>query len=265
MLRLKENKKGQFIIIATLLISIMIISVATIMYGAVTYFRHERWEEYLGVIDAIETNSHRLMEASLANYTLTGNPMILKANMDKWQRDLMKTYTGHGIVLRSSLANGTQTIYGATLQFSEGLATEWNEQVSFSAANATFDLNMTAIGLSGYKFITPVFLKMNITDALYHPASDEVGVRLIIQQENLVFVTDLQAANFIVFEIDGVSKNVTSRHYFDSQTHNAFIYELRYVHGGSNPGTLGNVTIGVVDTRGIKVTGQALNVTVTDA
>ncbi len=265
LLRLKGDKRGQFIIIATLLIAIMIISVGSIMYGAVTYFRHERWEEYLAVIDAVEMSSYRLVEISLANYTMTGNQTVLRTNLDKWQRDLMKTYTGLGVVLSSRLANNTQGIYGVNIQYSGGLAKDWSKRVSFSAANATFDLNITSVGLYEYKFVTPVFLKMNITEALYYPSSDKVGVRLIIQKENLIPLINLQAANFIEFKVNGEDKSFTFYRYFDSQIHNAFVYELRYVHGSSNPGTLGNVTISVVDARGIKVTCQVSNMIVTDA
>ena len=264
-MKIASNEKGQFIIIATLLIAIMIISVGSIMYGAVTYFRHERWEEYLAVIDAVEINSYRLVEISLANYTMLVNQTVLRANIDKWQRDLMKTYTGLGVVLSSSLANGTQDIYGVTILYDMGLATDWNKQVSFSAANVTFELNITSVGLYGYKFITPVFLKMNITDALYYESSNEVGVRLIIQREDLIPIINLQAANFIEFQVDGENKTFKFYRYFDSQTNNAFVYELRYVYGGPNPGTLDNVTISVVDARDIKVTGQVSNMTVMDA
>ena len=259
LLRLKRDEKGQFIIIATLLIAIMIISVASVMYGAVKYFRHERWEEYLAVVDAVEINSYRLVEISLANYTLTGNQTVLKANIDQWQRDLMKTYKGLGIVLSSSLANGTQDIYGVTIQYNMGLATDWNKQVSFSAANVTFDLNITSVGLYGYKFITPVFLKMNITDAIWYKGKgsdpDEIGVRLIIQRENLIPIINLQAANFLKFQVDGGNKNFTFYRYFDSQTNNAFVYELRY----SSPAQPSSITtvISVIDSRGIKVTGNA--------
>ena len=273
LLRLKKDKNGQFIIIATLLIAIMIISVASIMYGAVTYFRHERWEEYLAVIDAVEINSHRLVEISLANYTMlvnqTGNQTVLRASMDKWQRDLMKTYTGLGIVLASNLTNGPQDIYGVTIQYNMGLATDWNEQESFSAANATFDLNITSVGLYGYKFTTPVFLKMNIIDALWYEGEDsnpnEIGVRLIIQRENLIPVINLQAANFIEFQVNGENKTFTFDRYFDSKTLNAFVYELSYVYGDLNPETLDNVTISVVNAQGIKVTGQVSYMTVIDA
>lgn len=258
--RLKRDRKGQFIIIATLLIAIMIISVASIMYGAVTYFRHERWEEYLAVIDAVKMNSHRLVEISLANYTLIGNQTVLRANIDQWRRDLTKIFTGFGVVLTSSLANGTQVIYGVTMQFNEGLATDWNNQVSFSAANATFDLNITSIGLYGYKFITPVFLKLNITDALYYAGTSEVGVRLTVESENLIPVINLEAANFVEFQVDGENKTFTFYHYFD-QTLNAFVYDLRY-SSPTQPLSIITVVISVVDSRGIKVTGNAtLNVT----
>ena len=58
---------------------------------------------------------------------------------------------------------------------------------------------------------------MNITDALYHQSSEEVGVRLIIQIENLIPIINLQAANFIEFQVDGQNKTFTFYHYFDSQ------------------------------------------------
>jgi len=257
---LKKDRKGQFIIIATLLIAIMIISLASIMYGAITYFRHERWEEYLAVIDAVRTNSHRMVEISLANYTLTGNQAVLKSNLEKWQRDLLETYAGLRIGLESNLINGTQDIYGMAVQYNMSLAKDWNKQVSFSAANVTFDLNLTSVGLYGYKFITPVFLKMDIIDALYFESSNEVGVRLIVQREDLIPINDLEAANFIEFQVDGENKTFAFNHYFDIETLNAFVYELRY-SSQTQPSSI-TITVYAVDSRGIKVEGNAtLNVT----
>lgn len=257
-LKLKTDKKGQFIIIATLLIAIMIISVASIMYGAVTYYRHERWEEYLAIVDAVENNSYRLVEISLANYTQQENQTILKANMGKWQRDLMKTYTGLGVVLSPTLANSTRDIYSLTIQYNEGLAKDWNNKISFSAANATFNLNITSVGFCEYKFVTPVFLKMNITDAVWYAGKggdpDQIGVRLIIQKEGVIPIIGLQSANFVEFQVGGANKTYTFYRYFDSQTHNAFVYEFRY-NSQTHPSSI-TVVISVIDSRGIKVTGS---------
>jgi hypothetical protein len=260
-----RQKSGQFIIIAALMISILIVSLGAILYGTITYFRHERWEEYLSLIDTIKIGSCRVVEISLANFTLTLNSSILKDNLNDWRRDIIKAYGGYGVVLSPELAEGAYQTDDLNVTYSSGLNSTWNKKVSFLAANATFQLNMTSIGLYGYKFTTFVLLRMNITDALYYSSSDEVGVRLIVKRENLKPLTDLQASNFVEFQVDGESKSFAVLHYYDSQTLNAFVYELRYVHGPPNPGTLGNVTISLVDTRSIKVTGQVFNLTVTDA
>jgi len=225
------------------------------MYGAVTYFRHERWEEYLTVIDTVKTSSNRLVEISLANYTLTGNQTVLRVNLERWQRDLMNTYTSLGVVLAWNLANSTQAAYNVTIPYSMGLAKDWNKQKSFSAANVTFALNITSVGLYGYKFVAPVFLQMNITDALYYQSSGEVGVRLVIYREELIPIINLEAINFIEFQIDGNNKNFSFYRYFDSQTINAFVYELRY-SSQTQPSNI-TASIGVVDSRGIKVVGDA--------
>ena len=245
-----------------------------------------RWcarEEYLSVIDAVEINSYRLVEISLTNYTMTGNQMVLRANMDKWQRDLMKTYTGLGIGLASNLTNGTQNIYGVNIQYNMSIATDWNKTVSFSAANVTFELNITSVGLYGYKFITPVFLKMSITDALWYEGQgsnpDEIGVRVVIESEGPRPVANLRESNFLMFQVNGVplTQNFTLYRYYESQSRplgasnpeipalNTFVYELRYDGVSSNPETLNNVTISIMDTRNIQVTGQTFNLTVVDA
>ena len=69
MRKLIRNKKGQFVIIAFLLMAIMIISMGAIIHRAGTYYKHEPWEEYLTLISDIEVNSRRLVELSLVNYT----------------------------------------------------------------------------------------------------------------------------------------------------------------------------------------------------
>ena len=255
-LRLKRDKKGQFIIIATLLIAIMIISVASIMYGAVTYFRHERWEEYLAVIDAVKINSHRLVEISLANYTMLVNQTVLKDNMDKWQRDLMKTYTGLGIVLAPSLVNGTQDIYGVNIEYNMSLDTDWNEQVSFSAANVTFNLNITSVGLYGYKFISAPFVKEEILSAVYD--SQSLTIKLAVDKEGLMPITNLPESSFSLnIYVSGQWQSVDfslNRYYDIELSIDRFIYELYSDNLSSQPSV---VSVTAIETRNIKVVANS--------
>jgi len=255
-MRLVREKRGQFIIIAALLIATMIVSASVVMFSAVTYFKHERWEEYIIVIDGVETGTANVLKLSLANYTQTWNPNVLKTNLDSWRQDVKRAYSGFGALLGYSLASGPYSAYGMNLNYNLGLASSWNQPTSFSAANATVSLNITSVGLTGYRFASTVFLRMRIVDARWYSGTGQVGVRVIVDAEGPIPVTNLQVSNFVLFQIGGVNKTINSLvRYYESQSLNAFVYELRYSSSG-NPGTI-TATVGVVDTRSIKVTGQA--------
>jgi hypothetical protein len=261
------NKRGQFIIIAALLISIMIISASAVMFSAVTYFRHEHWEEYLIVIDGVKTGTANVLQLSLANYTQTLNNTVLKTNMDSWRMDVTKAYTGFGAITSYSLASGARTVYGMSLSYVNGLASTWNQQISFSAANATGNLNITSVGLTGYGFTSSVFLKMNIADALWYDGQGndpgQIGVRVVMYAEGPALLTNLAKSNFVLFQIGGVNQTYTFIRYYESTSHsgnpalNSFVYELRYTHSSKNQPASVIATVSVVDARGIKVTGQA--------
>jgi len=268
--RVVRDKRGQFIVIAALLIAIMIVSASAVMFSAVTYFKHERWEEYLTVIGGVEMGTSSVLEISLANYTQTLNGTVLKTNLDCWRDAVKRAYSGFGAILDYSLAIGSYSAYGMNPNYNLGLNRTWNKQISFSAANATASFDITSVGLTGYRFASTVFLKMNIADVLWYDGKGGspgpfVGVRVVLYAEGPVFLTNLQKSNFVLFQIKtgGVWVNQTFSlvRYYESTGHsgnpalNAYVYELRYDASSD----LGSVTaaVGVVDSRGVKVVGQA--------
>jgi len=264
-----RNKRGQFIIIAALLIALMIISASAIMFSAVTYFEHERWEEYLIVIDGVKAGTVNVLTVSLANYTRTLNGSVLKTNLDSWRDAVKGAYSGFGAIMGYSLASGSYSAYGMNpINYNLGLASTWNQRISFSAANVTTSLNISSVGLTGYRFSSVVFLKMNITDVLWYSGQGQnpgpfVGVRVVMYAEGPVFLTNLQKSNFVLFQVGGVNKTFTLVRYYESSSvkHsgnpglNAYVYELRY-DASSDPGSV-TATVGVVDSRGVRVIGQA--------
>jgi len=236
MKKLIKHKKGQFIIIAVLMIAIMITSIGALMHRAVTYYKHEPWQEYLTLIGSIELNSRRLVELSLANYTNTPNqtnPNILKNNLENWQINLTRIYPGYGIALNYTLANGTNYNYYL------GLACDWNKNASFSAANANFNLNIASIGLTGYKFTATAFLNLTIVSI----TSNEIDVA--VKGEDGTPTTNLKEENFQVSNLTVTS--VTS-HY--DQT-DILVYTIECNENISTP-----VTMKVWDQRGIQVTAK---------
>ena len=178
MRRLIVQKSGQFVIIAVLMIALMIISIAPLLHRTVTYYKHEPWEEYLALIGSVELNSERLVTLSLANYTQTLNQNILTENLEKWQIDIMKIYSGRGISL---------TYETAYLNYS------WKKQQSLSMANVTFILDIESIGLEGYKFTAVKLLNLTII------AINESNIIVTVKDENKAPVTDLEE-NFKVID-----------------------------------------------------------------
>ncbi len=231
-----RNKKGQFVIIAVLLVALMIISVGALLHGAVTYYKHEPWEEYSTLIGDIELNSRRLLELSLVNYTQTDNVNVLNYSLGQWRLDLMRMYRSSGITLNFTLENGPTTVYGESLDFAQGLAKRWNQSVSVSSARANFTLSIGSIGLEGYKFTAEAFLKLRVIDY----TANEVNVA--VHAENNMPVSDLKAENF---KVNGAPvANITSS--YDPT------YTLKYTipYAGASP-----PMVDVWDNRAIHITG----------
>lgn len=233
MRNLIEDKKGQFIIIAFLMIAIMIISIGAIMHEAVTYYKHEPWEEYLSIIGNIELNSRRVVELSLANYTstldLNGSTVtqeVLRLNLQRWQSDLTRIYPGYGVALGIH---------------SPGLTVNWNNKSASSIGNTTLTLNITSIGLRTYKFRATTLLTLGI---LGSPSNNKVNVTMT--QEDGKSIANLKADNF---QVNGIKPiGVTSRYYNETYP---IIYTLRSNSSISSP-----VTVKAWDMRGIQVTAE---------
>mgnify|MGYP007084790482 FL=1 len=230
-----KHRKGQFIVIAVLMIAIMIVSLGGVLYGAVTYYKRERWEEYLGIIDHVKISCGRLVEISLANYTLTNNTNILMDNLIRWQSDLKKVYPGFGIILNYS---------------NLGLACQWYTNVSFSVANVTFTMNITSVGLTGYNFTASVFLRMKILEWMWVDSkSKELVVRLAVDKEELVPVTTLKEDNFSLIGLNYTNFSVPRSY---NETY-GFIYEI---HCNTQAPPL-NVEVALIDSRNIKVIARS--------
>lgn len=217
-----------------MMIALMIISIGAIMYSAGTYYRYEQWEEYITLVEHVKLSTIRLVEISLANYTAPGNnsTSILKDNLDQWQNDLRKAYPGYGVVLTYNSTDGTN------INYSQGLASHWYENVSYSAANATFNLNITSIGLTGYKFMATAFLRLEILNVT--TSTNEITVA--VTGEDGKPITNLKKDNF---HVDGPNIISATSSYHQNYV---LVYTIK-----CNQTITAPVTVIVRDQRGIQV------------
>jgi hypothetical protein len=257
---LARNRRGQFIIIAAILISIMIVSVSTVIYGTVTYYRQERWEEYVTIVDSIKAASCNLLQVGLANYTQALNPDLnrnaTRDYFNQWIRDARTAYPAFGIDVGYALANRAYTAYGESINYNLGLARSWGSTKSYSASNATVSIDVASVGLTGYNFSSNVFLRMSILGATYYSGSKYVLIYLTVEKEGPAPVIGLQASNFPSVKLSGVAQSITIRRYY-SDTYNCFIYELKVSPFTSLPSSA-NVTL--LDSRGIKTVSYTTSI-----
>jgi hypothetical protein len=220
------NKKGQFVIIAVLLVAIMLISVGSLMHGAVTYYKHEPWEEYLTLMANIELNSRRLVELSLANYTQTLNQDILQINVANWQAYLTTLYPSSGIALTAT---------------SMELTRDWNQTKSISSGTSDFTLDIKSIGLTGYRFTATAFLSLKIIEV------DSNNITVAVKGEDNIPVTDLTKNNFQVMDAETTINKVTPVY----NSAEILVYVINCDVPITEP-----FTVTVVDQRGIKVVAK---------
>ncbi len=238
-----RRNRGQFVIIAALIMAILIISTGTLMYRATTFFRLEPWKEYTTLIGDVELNSHRLAELSLADYTQNqANPSIFSDNLLAWQKDLRTMYPSKELSLSADPAEGPQNLFGLNPVFHLGLCMSWNQSTSYSAAQAHFTLGINSVGLDGYQFSTAALLKLTIIRL----TENDVNVTVI--RENNELVTDLKMTNFKILNttLNAVSKFTDAR-----TTTNNVVYQLH-----SNQTLPSPLYVSVQDSRGIMVTAK---------
>lgn len=228
------NESGQFIIIAMLMIAIMIISVGALMHKAVTYYKHEPWEEYLTLMGNIELGSRRLVELSLSNYTNSedDNIYILGDNLRKWQNDLTKIYPGYGASLNYELGSGT------SYNYTFGLGRSWNQPVSFSAVNVSLTLDVASIGLIGHKFQAASLLRLTILNTTGNE------IYLTVRREDGVPITNLKEENF---QVSNLTITSLTSNYDETEV---LVYTIKC------DGATTSATVKVWDERGVQVTAK---------
>lgn len=250
-MKIVKHKKGQFIIFATLIIAVMIISIGTIMYSTITYFKHERWQEYLMVIDNTELGSRRVVELSLANYTILNgtNNQILVNNLNNWRTNLTKAYPGFGVALTYSAANSAHYAYGVNISYSFGLARLWHNETSFSAANATFNFNITSVGLVGYKFFTSMLLKVSIFNATWSSTNNDLVIYSAVYEEGPTSITNLGKTDFSIKDANNNTIHISSSSRVYDVSYGP-IYRIYCANVTTNPLS---AQVTVIDARNIKV------------
>jgi len=130
--------------------------------------------------------------------------------------------------------------------------------VSFSASDATVNIDVASLGLTGYNFSSHVFLKMNIRDAVWYSKESKryVVIYISVDKEGPEPVVNLQKSNFGV-KLSGATPPSFSLKRYYSGTYGCFIYEIQINSIGALPSS---VEVALQDTRGIKTVSYTTSI-----
>ena len=212
----KRRKKGQFIIIAALIIAIMIVTIGAVMYSTLTYFKYERWDDYLSLIDNIEMSSKRLLQIGLANFTETcfeervPDRSIINDIFNRWKNDLSVGLAGSGIAidfLNASQLLSSPKVVGATYiperRVYNFIKCYWYYPVGISSIYADFSINLSKAGLHGYRNPMLIYLSIELDISYLAEGPPQISELLVkVTRENGFPIIDLAEENFIVYRFD---------------------------------------------------------------
>ena len=200
-----RGKRGQFVIIAALMVVIMIVSIAVVMYSTVSYYRYESWEEYMGSVDNVMAGTKEVLVFTLANYTKNmyekgvANKSVVGDMLIRWATDLYKAFPSYGLNVTFSEA----IMWAYNRPIYNFIKCYWYRPEGLSGVCAEVKIDSLKFGFYGYNtsVLYCLYAKVDISYIERNP--DFVrNINVTVLKENRQPVVDLTAANFEVLMFD---------------------------------------------------------------
>jgi hypothetical protein len=158
MRKLKINRKGQFSIIAALLVAIILIAAVMSTYAAIRYSTVEDNPQVLSAVDEINLALKQVVGFTVGYY---GSVLQVTGNTS-YARLLASNY------LQSGLQNigDIRPEWGASFAVTNlNLRTEWFSNESYSSGNLSINYNLTGMGLTNMAYSASSRLDVEIFDS----------------------------------------------------------------------------------------------------
>jgi len=177
------NKRGQFSIIAALLVAVILIATVIITYSTIRNDQVQSQPVILSAID--ETN---LAVKQVLGFTIGYYGSILQVTGNQsYAETLAMGYLQSGLLNIASMNPQWGTSFNVN---NSGLYTYWYTNSSYSTGNLAVNYNLTGLGISGITYQTSCKLSVNATSTGTNQA------RLDIMQDDNTPIVNLGIQNF---------------------------------------------------------------------
>lgn len=152
------NNKGQFSIIAALLVAVVLIASVVTTYSAVRYNQLQDQPQILSTIDETNLGLKQILGFTVGYY---GSVLKVTGNMT-YAQTLAKTYFQSGL----SKIGEIRPEWGLSISLNSlNLNTNWFSNASFSQGAVSVNYNLTGLGISGVSYSTSIRLDVQVANS----------------------------------------------------------------------------------------------------
>jgi len=181
-----RKKKGQFSIIAALLVAVVLITAVIVTYSTIRNFPLQELSKVLSSIDEINLSIKQISEFAIGYY---GSVLQVTGNAT-YAKELTANYLTSGFIyIANSHPNWNPSFNVTQMDFS----TLWYEPASYSMANISVSYSLSGLGIYGINYEASSLLNVTILE------TSENQTRLIVKEgENKTDLT-LGRNNFLFY------------------------------------------------------------------
>ncbi len=187
MISLARRRRGQFLIITSLLMAIILASVIAYVYNSQTFYLHFRYEPINEIIESVTADFKRALAYILANATHTylneSNGPNARHNftigrlyayefLSKWKIYTIYAYKNIGLQVDFEIPNKTIVLHDRIRNITNLVKCYWYYPESLSMAYAMLKLNITKYSFYGWKANITVGLRAWIIESSFKSDRD---------------------------------------------------------------------------------------------
>ena len=169
---INNNKKGQFTIIAALLVAVVLVSALMTTYAAIRYDVIEDQPQLLSAIDEINQALKQVLGFTVGYY---GSVLQITGNTS-YAESLASNYLQSGLNNVADIKPEWGASFNVTVL---DMQTNWYSKTSYSSGNLSVTYDLQGIGLYGITYATSSRLDVQITDS-----STEEAIISVFTNEN---------------------------------------------------------------------------------
>jgi len=254
-----RGERGQFVIIAALMMAIMIVSIAVVMYSTVSYYRYESWEEYMGVVDNVMAGSKQVLVSMLANYTKSfdetgiADKSVVGDMLLHWATDLYRAFPGYGLNVSFSKRSAFITVGSYNRWVNDFIKCYWHFPEGLSAICAEAKIDALKFGLYGYNTSALYYLYAKVDISYIAKNLDNIqNINVTVIQESGP-ARDLTSSNFEVLRFDPSTNDWRAVDLIANETSDPGVYKLTFKSENIAKPYYKWLLITVRDNRGVRV------------